>query len=620
MSAIRWSAVITVVVAAPLLVYYNYMPMASVFNDSLALVAWGLFVASVFWIFQRADEGALSLNAALFRDALRGSFSRSVLRRTFSPAGGLLLVVLCLTWWSIQVLRGDYGFLSFVAALFASVFAAWIVFVAGVSWAAASHDRKSDMGFALAFLIVGILISAVGWLQYLVPGHFEPWVNPLVNPGRIYANIRQPNHLALVLTWAVWGIVWWGSRNPKAWPLALLALLFVTPVLAFTGSRMVRVLLIVLVFLAMIAPERRRTLAISLAAVAIYAASWWGAAWWASIEGGPAFFGLERIGVSDATGGRAELWKQVIELLRQIPWHGCGPGQFNFCWTHAGLSSRVEGTLAHAHNFVLNSIVEWGWPLTLLVISWVTAGLISFLRHGLGTTAVLPAGLVLTTLCHAMLEFPLVYPYLLLPTAFALGWMWTASEIALTDSSLPVNTRMPSSGGMRWYRSGKNSWSAVGLGLGFVIILFGLAYASQYWALRSFFKPETNEAKSAENIQRVVQSTRLFSAVPSYALAMVVTDSVRPEDAEAMLPYLRLAGRGLVGPDFLARFAMVAALAKENEMAKHLAWRVVQMSPNDFQRQFEALRESKEPLFQELKDFLVKPYPVNLPREAFKNQ
>lgn len=608
-----------VVLAAPLLVFYNYSPIASVFNDSLALVLWGFFVALFLRSFPCEKQSSLSLNEAVLVDTPRGWGARSVLRSFFSPAGSLFLLLFCLAWWSIQVLSGDYGFLSFVTTLFAAVFAGWIVFVAGDSLAMSSHNRNLDIEFALALLIMGILVSAVGWIQYLMPGHFEPWVNPLVTPGRIYANIRQPNHLALFLTWAVWGIVWWGSHNPQVWPRAILALLFVTPVLAFTGSRMVRLFLIVLILLALIAPKRRRTLAIALAAVAIYAASWWGAAWWASIEGGPAFFGVERIGVSDATGGRLELWTQVMELLTQTPWHGCGPGQFNFCWTHADLSARVEGTLAHAHNFILNSIVEWGWPLTALVVSWVAAGVFTFFRHGRGTSAVLPAGLVLTTLCHAMLEFPLVYPYLLLPTAFALGWMWRASEIPSKAGSLLVNIHERSNVGMNWQRAGKNSRAVVGLVLGLVMILFGLAYASQYWALRPFFKPDINEAKSAENIQKVVQSTRLFSAIPNYALAMAVTESVRPEDAEAMLPYLRLAGRGLVGADFLARFAMVAALARENEMARHLAWRVVQMSPNDFQRHFDALRESKEPLFHELKGFLVKPYPVNLPIEAFKN-
>jgi hypothetical protein len=601
------------VLTAPLMVYFNYRPIGSVFGDAAALVLWGGFFAVFLWGQSMALKHMLNRNLNLLRWRTgTGAMKRSV-SAFFSPSGSLMLLLICLAWWCWQVLNGNYGFLSFVATLFGASVAAWLTFVTGGVWAQLPERDQAATSFAAALVGMGIVVSVVGWVQYLSPGSLAPWINPLTTPGRVYANIRQPNHLALVLAWAIWGGIWWGAQHMRIRSTAVLALVVMVPVLAFTGSRMARLFLIAFVLLSLLSPRRKRMLAFSSGVVALYVATWWGAAWWALEGNGPAFFALDRVGVSDATGGRLDLWRQVVQVLPQIPVGGCGPGQFNFCWTHAALDVRVEGTLNNAHNFVLNSLVEWGWFLTALLMAWVGRAVLSFLQNGQHGVAALPAGMVACALLHAMLEFPQVYPYLLMPTTFALGWMWCASIQPLGVGAFTVEACAPSSGTTK---DKSKAWAVLG---GVLMVAFGGLYAQQYLALRPFFDPSAQQDTSAQNIRRVVQSTLLFSSIPNYALAMAITESVRVEAAKAMPPYLKLAGRGQVGADFLARFAMVAAIAGDADMSRHLAWRSLQMSPGGQQPMFDMVKISDEAALQDLRRYLLAPYPVNVSIDSFKN-
>ena len=86
-----------------------------------------------------------------------------------------------------------------------------------------------------------------------------------------------------------------------------------------------------------------------------------------------------------------------------------------------------------------------------------------------------------------------------------------------------------------------------------------------------------------------------------------------------MLPYLRMAGRGIVGPDYLGRFALVAALAGENAMAQHLAWRAMQMDPGQRKTLQQIVQSADERALLEFADYLRDPKPVNLDPSVFVN-
>lgn len=98
-----------------------------------------------------------------------------------------------------------------------------------------------------------------------------------------------------------------------------------------------------------------------------------------------------------------------------------------------------------------------------------------------------------------------------------------------------------------------------------------------------------------------------------------ITADVEPRDANSLLVYLKLAGRGTEDPAFLSRFAVVAALAGENTMAQHLAWRAIQMDPDQHAKLVQRVVQLQNDVLFPFATYLVRPYPVNLNRVAFVN-
>lgn len=600
----RWVFLLTVALTSPLLVFYHYPPNGSVFADGLSLILWAA-IATAFVIAGWNEPRDLVKSRASGLN-----FSR-ILRYLASPSSVHLVLGIAIFCWALQVRFGQYGFLSIVLTTLGATIAVWAAFLLGMRWASRKSADDSTAIVALALMWMGVVASILGWVQYFYSEGIWPWISSLETPGRIYGNLRQPNHLALVLAWSIWGIIWYSTRQNKFWRPGVVALLLVVPVLAMTGSRMGQALLAGFVVLSWFCPHRRMRLNLTLLAVGIYAATWLVVGAIAQ-NGGPAFFGL-RGAMWTSTGSRFELWSQVLQVLGQTPWYGCGIGQFNFCWTHSVLESRVFGAVFHAHNLVLHGLVEWGWPLTLLLLLWLSVGLSLFIRYGAKTAAALPAGIFLSSLMHAMLEYPWWYPYLLLPTAFALGWMWSLSYNEYLRSK---NTEFDSSQTVDVQARRLGDKLRVVLP-GMLLLFFGIIYVQQYLPLRFLFAAGYAKPMKVDELRQISSQAALFSMPLSYAIVMKLTENVSPVDAASMIPYLKLAGRGTNDPAFLSRFALVAALAQENVMAQHLAWRAIQSDPEQREKLVKKVIQTNSPALLEFAAYLQNPKAVNLDRSVF---
>lgn len=595
--------------AIPLTVPLNYLPVASVYNDALSLILWGVITVALRYKYRsqaRLDLVCAPASGPQSQSGLAGRFTQ-LKAIVLSPRGGVWVLAAFGVVFAIQIVSGAYGFISQMLLALAGAVAAWLVFDAGVR---ASQNLQADVlakSFALALLSMGIVVSVLGWVQYFLPNVNSDWINPLATAGRVYGNLRQPNHLALVLVWAVWATVWLigASRHKTGW--YFLGLLLIVPVLVFTGSRMGLLLLVLLIPLAAVSQNPKSTLTGVGAALAIAAVSWT-AAYWAAEAKDLSFYGKDRLLFGNATGGRLNLWLDVLAMLPQLPLNGCGVGQFGPCFIHADLPIRRSGIFENGHNLVLNGLVEWGWLLTGIIIVWLTCGLKVFFQHGLKTAAVLPAGMFISSLCHSMLEYPWWYPYLLLPTAFCFGWMWNVSAankagIALVKTdSVSVN---PS--------SCSKVWGAL------LLAAFGVIYAVQYYPLRVMFSAQFFQKTTPVDLQAISKSAPLFSAPLSYALVISLSENVKKEDAKQLLPFFKLAGRGTVAPEFIARFSGVAALANERDMAKHLAWRVYSFDNEKFVTLRKQVTASNDPDLEWFVTYLKSPTPVNLDRRIFNN-
>ena len=129
---------------------------------------------------------------------------------------------------------------------------------------------------------------------------------------------------------------------------------------------------------------------------------------------------------------RNQFWHQAWTLSHQHPWLGFGPYSFRFI--QPKLASGVLATSDHAHNVILNTAVERGWPasiLELLIILYVlfTALRSLFTVHhewspekNLLTIMLITA--VVGVYAHNMIDYNLQFVGISLPFWLCLGFLF----------------------------------------------------------------------------------------------------------------------------------------------------------------------------------------------------
>ena len=289
--------------------------------------------------------------------------------------------------------------------------------------------------FAIALVVGGACGAVVALLQTFALDHLD---NALIaiptRRGRVGGNLGQPNQFADTMLWGLIALVplaraWQdraGNRLARAgWAaLALLMLLG----LVLTGSRTPFVALVLLAAWGLADRQMSRPLRIALVlsplVAVLLSAGVHVLADILHIEAGI----TDRSDAADVTSFRSEIWRQSLVLIRQDPWFGVGWGDFNLAWALTPFSARSAGLVDNAHNLVLQLTVEMGVPLALLMTGLLLAALVFAFRRtwrlagdaGLGARATLMIVVVMGL--HSMLEYPLWYAYMLLPTAWAFGF------------------------------------------------------------------------------------------------------------------------------------------------------------------------------------------------------
>lgn len=171
--------------------------------------------------------------------------------------------------------------------------------------------------------------------------------------------------------------------------------------------------------------------------------------------------------------GRLDLWHVSLHLISQHPWLGIGPMHF---------AEAPGPTVAHPHNLPLQLAVEWGLPLTVVMIALLVVRMRRFFpSHAMeGADEPVRVCLSATLLAAAgisLFDGLLVMPYSQVLLAGIVGWAWGIAE-ADSLRSADLETR-PSV----WWRC---VWSG-----GVILLALFLVWLAQQGASRLV---EHNEA------------------------------------------------------------------------------------------------------------------------------
>jgi len=301
---------------------------------------------------------------------------------------------------------------------------------------------------ASAWLLAGVLSSAIALLQYFgATGFFEPWVNH-ARLGEAFANLRQRNQFATLTNMALAALIWFAHRTPRrAQWLAILLGCALAVGNAASQSRTGLVQLGLVCALCAVWGLWRQAMArtILLAAVITYAL----ATFLLPLLGGfdLSIFGMAaRLWAGDLPcASRITLWSNVLHLIAQKPLLGWGWGELDYAhYITLYDGPRFCEILDNAHNLPLQLAVELGIPVALLVCGVFTWwALRQRPWREVDPTRQLAWSVLAAILLHSMLEYPLWYGPFQMAFWICIGLLWRlapASDEVWYSTKNPLNS------------------------------------------------------------------------------------------------------------------------------------------------------------------------------------
>lgn len=299
-------------------------------------------------------------------------------------------------------------------------------------------DAIAKAHVLVALLSVGMeCVQIMGW-------DWRPLVMYMPTQGvanvRPFANIAQPNQLALMLCFGLAGI-WWLRQQTKlkGMPAFLMCVVLVWG-LALTQSRIAWLILPIFAGLSVSAliGKKREPFSPILILLFLYVLLVF------FLKEISQWIGFSSGSVIERIGGRSErsiLAQQALSMIGSHPW--LGVGWFGFGPAQVDIGAEFSPTIyaEHSHNLVLNIAAELGLPFAILFFGamliwvWRTCMNLSMRRRpetGLFLLFLIAAGI------HSLVEFPLWYAFVLVPLMVLAGvvhglrWKQEASSIPAT--------------------------------------------------------------------------------------------------------------------------------------------------------------------------------------------
>ena len=280
--------------------------------------------------------------------------------------------------------------------------------------------RIGFTNLATAWLLAGVLSTAIGLLQYFgATSLFEPWVNH-ARLGEAFANLRQRNQFASLTNIALVALAWMVLRylkrvdalKPQYLWLAVVGagLLAVGNAISSSRTGLFQLLLICVLAGVWGGWGRVWIRRLLLCAVLAYAVAVFAIPYFAGLDV-LAYGALSRMGQDESCASRITLWSNVLHLIAQKPWLGWGWGELDYAhFTTLYTGPRFCDILDNAHNLPLHLAVELGVPAAVLICGgfmWWAVRQKPWAERD--ATRQMAWAVMAVILLHSMLEYPLWY-------------------------------------------------------------------------------------------------------------------------------------------------------------------------------------------------------------------
>lgn len=392
----------------------------------LCLVAAGIISANLISLHVhpfRSFYNELAIVVGLLFAFLAYLFSHR--EKVFLP-GILLLPVSILLMLCLHAIVLLYSGQSvFIAAMYLALACIAIIFGANYCSDDVSRERFC-FAFASAHLFAALISVAIEVIQIL-EFDLRPFAMYLTIQGqtgvRPYANLAQPNQLALLLCFGIASLWWLNQRKCLNNLISFFVAMALVFGLVLTQSRIAWIILPLFLLFASsgLFGQQRKSFWLLLALFTLYILLTWYLPEISSMLGYSSGSVVERVS------GRSErtvLSEQAIEMIRMHPWLGIGWAKFGAYQVQIGADFSPSIYAEHSHNLVLNLAAELGLPFAIVFFGGILVWLVKVCctkQMRLNTEISLALLFFIAVGVHSLVEFPLWYTFVLLPIALLLG-------------------------------------------------------------------------------------------------------------------------------------------------------------------------------------------------------
>jgi hypothetical protein len=399
------------------------MPVIKPFS-SFWLVAWS-FGLAVGWLLPNHYVPWIAFHFDVWIASWLALAAGVVVFRTLGPVDFHRLALVCVCLMGVPFFQYWFGLLPFVGQAWlgaAFLMGLLVSLILGAHWESSSPSQAVD-GLFLAIgtaAVVSVGLQLYQWFGLSVDA-LDLWVMGATT-ARPFANFIQPNQLATFLLWALLACAWGVARGQIGRRVAVFMAMYLLFGIALTQSRTAFVAIVALVVVSYFWRHLWASKAVAwvVAGLAVY--------YFVCLGVIPIIAGAldtdAGLGMAARSGGelRIPAYKLLVDAAVHSPLWGYGwaqtaEAQLAVAENHPALG----GIFMQSHNLFLDLIVWCGIPIGALLSITLTGWFAGKARRVISAENAILVMFVGVVAWHAMLELPLHYAYMLLPTGLVMG-------------------------------------------------------------------------------------------------------------------------------------------------------------------------------------------------------
>lgn len=336
----------------------------------------------------------------------------------------------------IQYLCGQVIYLSntiltsgYILVLFFSIFVGFNL--------SQNNDYKNYIFkfITYSFFVIGLVSASFVILQWLGLSHYLSLYITNVSGSRPYANMGQPNNLAIFLIISFFSALY--LKEKKNIPLFVIipSMILILSAIALTQSRTAWVVFILLLIYVSC---KRNMKEMMLVRKNIYLTSF---VFFIFVLCLPSIgmllkeaLGFNILGIYTASARastgylRLDLWQQAYYAILSQPWFGFGWNQTSVAQITIFDMHPNHEWVGSFHNIVFDQLVWNGLPLGILILVYSMYLLYKLEKSCSSSESMIAMIMIFAVVIHSIFEFPLHYLYFVMPFGFLIGFIQAQDE------------------------------------------------------------------------------------------------------------------------------------------------------------------------------------------------